>query len=54
MAMILELVPVLSFFFLLTTAAGSAMWAADLEKARREIESDSERVTSYQYRDEFP
>lgn len=54
MAMILELVPVLSFFFLLTTAAGSAIWAADLEKARREIESDSERVTSYQYRDDFP
>lgn len=55
MAMILELVPVLSFFFLLTTAAGSAMWAADMEKARRrEMESDAGRVTAYQYRDDFP
>ncbi|KAI1331494.1 hypothetical protein F5Y16DRAFT_269512 [Xylariaceae sp. FL0255] len=35
MAMILELVPVLSFFFLLTSTAGSAMWAAKLEKAAR-------------------
>ena len=31
MAMILELVPVLSFFFLLTTSAGSALWAAKME-----------------------
>ncbi|PNP48163.1 hypothetical protein TGAMA5MH_00820 [Trichoderma gamsii] len=54
MAMILELIPVLSFFFLLTTAAGSAMWAADIEKARRrEIESDAGRVV-YLYRDDFP
>jgi hypothetical protein len=34
-AMILELIPVLSFFFLLTTTAGSAMWVADLEDQRR-------------------
>ncbi|KAK4164649.1 hypothetical protein QBC43DRAFT_236573 [Cladorrhinum sp. PSN259] len=34
-AMILELVPVLSFFFLLTSAAGAAIWAADLEKRSR-------------------
>jgi uncharacterized protein involved in cysteine biosynthesis len=31
----LQLVPVLSMLFLLTTAAGAAMWAADLEKKRR-------------------
>lgn len=31
MAMILELVPVFSFFFLLTTSAGSALWAAKME-----------------------
>ncbi|KAI1811110.1 hypothetical protein GGS20DRAFT_579337 [Poronia punctata] len=30
-AMILQLVPVLSFFFLVTSTAGSAMWAARLE-----------------------
>jgi hypothetical protein len=31
----LQLVPGLSMFFLLTTAAGSALWAAKLEKKRR-------------------
>jgi len=34
-AMILELIPVLSMFFLLTTTAGSAIWVAKMEKARR-------------------
>ncbi|PHH64283.1 hypothetical protein CDD81_4767 [Ophiocordyceps australis] len=34
-AMILELVPILSFFFLLTTTAGSAMWAAEMERKLR-------------------
>ncbi|KAI5286254.1 hypothetical protein KEM52_002069, partial [Ascosphaera acerosa] len=35
MALALQLVPVLSMFFLLSTAAGSAIWAADMEKRRR-------------------
>ncbi|KAI5284845.1 hypothetical protein KEM54_001022 [Ascosphaera aggregata] len=35
MALALQLVPVLSMFFLLTSAAGSAIWAADIEKRRR-------------------
>ncbi|KAK4118689.1 hypothetical protein N657DRAFT_368183 [Parathielavia appendiculata] len=34
-AMILELVPVLSFFFLLTTTAGAAMWVAKMEERAR-------------------
>ncbi|KAL2394463.1 hypothetical protein ABEF95_000540 [Exophiala dermatitidis] len=34
-ALTLQLVPVLSMFFLMTTAAGSALWAAKMEKARR-------------------
>ena len=34
-AMILELIPILSFFFLLTTTAGSAMWAARIEQERK-------------------
>jgi len=34
-AMILELIPVLSFFFLLTSAVGAAMWAADMEERSR-------------------
>jgi len=33
--MILELIPVLSLFFLLTSTAGSAMWAARLEHEMR-------------------
>lgn len=35
MYMILELVPPFSIFFLLTLPAGSALWAAELEKQRR-------------------
>ena len=34
--LLLQLVPVLSLFFLLTTAVGSALWAADMEDARHE------------------
>jgi len=34
-AMILELIPVLSFFFLLTSTAGAAMWAAKMEEKSR-------------------
>ena len=35
-ALILQLVPVLSMFFLLSTAAGSALWVVKLEDARRD------------------
>lgn len=34
-AMILELIPILSFFFLLTSTAGAAMWAAKMEERTR-------------------
>ena len=34
-AMLLELVPVLSFFFLLTSTAGAALWSARLEEQAR-------------------
>lgn len=42
----LQLVPVLSMFFLLTTAAGSALWAAEMEESRKrlEAEDDTERA----------
>jgi len=40
----LQLVPVLSMLFLLTTAAGAAMWAADLEKEHRRQEEETHRV----------
>ncbi|MCJ1307739.1 hypothetical protein MMC25_001387 [Agyrium rufum] len=35
MALTLQLVPVLSMLFLMTTATGSAMWVANLEQRRR-------------------
>ncbi|KAL2263946.1 hypothetical protein VTK26DRAFT_4133 [Humicola hyalothermophila] len=51
MAMCLELVPVLSFFFLLTTTAGAAMWAAEMEKTARirvgQYITGEERVTEH-------
>lgn len=34
-AMILELIPILSFFFLLTTSTGSALWVARMEGERK-------------------
>lgn len=34
-AMILELIPVLSFFFLLTSSTGAGLWVAKLEDERR-------------------
>ncbi len=35
----LQLIPVLSMFFLVTSAAGSGLWAAKMEKARRSREN---------------
>lgn len=40
--LMLQLVPVLSMLFLLTTAAGSALWAVSMEKARRSREAEHE------------
>jgi hypothetical protein len=34
----LQLIPVMSMFFLMTAAASSALWAADLETQRRRQE----------------
>ncbi|KAI6783655.1 uncharacterized protein J7T54_005684 [Emericellopsis cladophorae] len=39
-AMILELIPILSFFFLLTTTAGAAMWTVRIEEGRRSVVSE--------------
>ena len=41
-ALVLQLVPVLSMFFLLTTAAGSALWAVKMEERRKQIEAEDE------------
>ena len=37
-ALFLQLVPMLSMFFLLSTAAGSALWAVDMEWRRRLVQ----------------
>lgn len=43
-AMLLELVPILSFFFLLTSTTGSALWAAKLEEQSRPAPAASENT----------
>ncbi|KAF7536591.1 hypothetical protein G7054_g4396 [Neopestalotiopsis clavispora] len=42
-AMLLELVPILSFFFLLTSTTGSALWAAKLEHKMHPPAQEPER-----------
>jgi hypothetical protein len=46
----LQLAPPFSMFFLLTAPVSSALWAADLERVRREQETNS--VQAPQYTDE--
>ncbi|KAF2687697.1 hypothetical protein K458DRAFT_428537 [Lentithecium fluviatile CBS 122367] len=46
----LQLIPVMSMFFLMTAAASSALWAADLETQRRQQESQVDQGP--RYRDE--
>ncbi|MCJ1394966.1 hypothetical protein MMC18_007847 [Xylographa bjoerkii] len=46
-ALLLQLVPVLSMLFLLTTAAGSALWVVQLEKVRRDSTADTTADTEY-------
>ncbi|KAI8624179.1 hypothetical protein F5Y19DRAFT_337533 [Xylariaceae sp. FL1651] len=52
-AMILELIPILSFFFLLTSTAGSALWAAKLERQLR-LPQEAPRNIPDQESDEPP
>lgn len=54
-ALLLQFVPVLSMFFLLTTAAGSALWAADLEEEKqRQALAVEATVGGAGDNDEFP
>jgi hypothetical protein len=54
-ALLLQLVPVLSMFFLLTSAAGSALWVADLEEKRQEQLLPAEAIVGgAEVNDEFP
>ena len=50
-ALLLQLVPVLSMLFLLTTAAGSALWVATLEAKRRVLEARREDAGRERYAD---
>lgn len=50
-ALLLQLVPVLSMLFLLTTAAGSALWVAKLEAKRRVLEARREDAGRERYAD---
>ncbi|RMZ78880.1 hypothetical protein DV738_g3563, partial [Chaetothyriales sp. CBS 135597] len=50
-AMVLQLVPGLSMFFLLTTAAGSALWATRMERAKRIRDAVMERSDLESYQD---
>jgi type II secretory pathway component PulK len=43
----LQLIPVLSMFFLMTAAASSALWAADLEAQRRQQENHEQQGPRY-------
>ncbi len=51
-ALLLQLVPVLSMLFLLTTAAGSALWVVKLEKERQAVETDSDGQARDRYVDD--
>jgi uncharacterized protein involved in cysteine biosynthesis len=51
-ALTLQLVPVLQMFFLLTTAAGSGLWAAKMEKARRKRQAIPAQSAPEPYHDD--
>ncbi|KAK4692059.1 hypothetical protein P7C71_g5072, partial [Lecanoromycetidae sp. Uapishka_2] len=51
-ALLLQLIPVLSMIFLLTTAAGSALWVAKLEQRRRAIDRETGDETRDHYMDD--
>ncbi|KAI9801721.1 MAG: hypothetical protein M1833_002403 [Piccolia ochrophora] len=46
-ALILQLLPVLSMLFLLTTATGAALWAGKLEERRRQDEQQDDNEAQY-------
>ncbi|OAQ96901.1 hypothetical protein LLEC1_00574 [Akanthomyces lecanii] len=54
-AMILELIPILSFFFLLTSSTGAALWTARMEhEARqRDLEASADPAAPPPYTDSF-
>ncbi|KAF4965487.1 hypothetical protein FSARC_6720 [Fusarium sarcochroum] len=53
-AMILELIPVLSLFFLLTTTAGAAQWTAQIEDENRSPAEEEEEEEEADQEDSHP
>ncbi|KAL8695207.1 MAG: hypothetical protein Q9218_000245 [Villophora microphyllina] len=53
-ALLLQLIPVLSMLFLLTTAAGSALWAAKIEEKRRSTGQSDNLLSSPPFEDDPP
>ncbi|KAH8697097.1 hypothetical protein BGW36DRAFT_377924 [Talaromyces proteolyticus] len=51
-ALMLQLIPFLSMFFLLTSAAGSALWAAEMEKRKQFLEEHRDEEIAPEYRDD--
>ena len=52
-ALLLQLIPVLSMLFLLTSAAGSALWVVKLEESRRQLEVPNRNDAERSYSDEL-
>ncbi|CRG85290.1 Polyprotein pp220 [Talaromyces islandicus] len=50
-ALVLQLIPFLSMFFLLTSAAGSALWAAEMEKWKQFLENQEGEDAAPEYQD---
>lgn len=46
-ALLLQLIPPLSMFFLMSTAVGSALWAVDIETKRGLMESTTDRIGEF-------
>ena len=46
-ALLLQLIPVLSMFFLLTTATGSALWVVKMEERRRALDGNGRIEPDY-------
>ncbi|KAI4252860.1 MAG: hypothetical protein LQ352_004033 [Teloschistes flavicans] len=53
-ALLLQLVPVLSMLFLLTTAAGSALWVVEIEEKRRSMDTSGDLPSSPPFEDDPP
>ena len=52
MALMLQLVPILSMFFLLTTTCGSALWVAKLEEQKKLITEAPTPIPGQSFADE--